>query len=306
MTGSPSHQGPPGGTSAGFLDGLRWCGCVEDELHSLVRAVPNREVTACGEPLQPGRRKRLLSASGLPRQAQMVLAAPANDERTGGIGRRSLLLGACRKIAHEGIEGLRARKALQFGGDDLPVQAPRPGGKLRQKRAAHHRGACEPRQRRTQSTDETDRCPERGAEVGALPTSWRVSRRSVWSGIALRVVVLGLAVAFRRNIPTAAAKAPVGVFAIFRGHARRGPRDPRTPADWAPRPASCSRLRSCMRSASVRAWQSACPASALALASRRRREARATRMPWSPAPTRRHTGRRRGDRVHVAARPRCG
>jgi urease accessory protein len=38
-------------------------------------------------------------------------------------------------------------------------------------------------------------------------------------GIALSVVVLGLAVALRLNVPTLAAMALVGIFAIFHGHA---------------------------------------------------------------------------------------
>jgi urease accessory protein len=38
-------------------------------------------------------------------------------------------------------------------------------------------------------------------------------------GIGLSVIVLGLAVAFRLHVPTAAAMALVGLFAIFHGHA---------------------------------------------------------------------------------------
>jgi urease accessory protein len=41
----------------------------------------------------------------------------------------------------------------------------------------------------------------------------------VEAGIALSVVVLGLAVALRMNVPTLAAMALVGFFAIFHGHA---------------------------------------------------------------------------------------
>ena len=41
----------------------------------------------------------------------------------------------------------------------------------------------------------------------------------VETGIALSVIVLGLAVALRLNLPTLAAMALVGVFAIFHGHA---------------------------------------------------------------------------------------
>jgi urease accessory protein len=41
-------------------------------------------------------------------------------------------------------------------------------------------------------------------------------------GIALSIVVLGLAVALRLSIPTLAAMALVGVFAIFHGHAHGG------------------------------------------------------------------------------------
>ncbi len=41
----------------------------------------------------------------------------------------------------------------------------------------------------------------------------------VESGIALSVIVLGLAIAFQLNVPTAAAMALVGFFAIFHGHA---------------------------------------------------------------------------------------
>ncbi len=41
----------------------------------------------------------------------------------------------------------------------------------------------------------------------------------VETGIALSVVVLGLAVAFQWKLPVAAASALVGLFAIFHGHA---------------------------------------------------------------------------------------
>jgi urease accessory protein len=41
----------------------------------------------------------------------------------------------------------------------------------------------------------------------------------VETGIALSVIVLGLAVALRIGLPTLAAMALVGVFAIFHGHA---------------------------------------------------------------------------------------
>jgi urease accessory protein len=44
----------------------------------------------------------------------------------------------------------------------------------------------------------------------------------VETGIALSVVVLGLAVAFRWKLPVAAASALVGLFAIFHGHAHGG------------------------------------------------------------------------------------
>jgi urease accessory protein len=44
----------------------------------------------------------------------------------------------------------------------------------------------------------------------------------VETGIALSVVVLGLAVALRWKLPVAAASALVGLFAIFHGHAHGG------------------------------------------------------------------------------------
>ncbi len=74
--------------------------------------------------MQLGGREGLLSASCLTRQTQTVLAAPADDERARNIGRRAILLGSSRKIAHEGVESFRGGQALQFACNDLSVETP--------------------------------------------------------------------------------------------------------------------------------------------------------------------------------------
>jgi urease accessory protein len=55
--------------------------------------------------------------------------------------------------------------------------------------------------------------------VGGLVGMERIQLPFVETGIALSVVVLGLAVAFQWKLPAAAACALVGLFAIFHGHA---------------------------------------------------------------------------------------
>lgn len=55
--------------------------------------------------------------------------------------------------------------------------------------------------------------------VGGLAGIERIQLPFVETGIALSVVVLGLAVAFQWKLPVAAASALVGLFAIFHGHA---------------------------------------------------------------------------------------
>jgi urease accessory protein len=55
--------------------------------------------------------------------------------------------------------------------------------------------------------------------VGGLVGMERIQLPFVETGIALSVVVLGLAVAFQWKLPMAAASALAGLFAIFHGHA---------------------------------------------------------------------------------------
>ena len=55
--------------------------------------------------------------------------------------------------------------------------------------------------------------------VGGLAGMEGIQLPFVETGIALSVVVLGLAVAFQWKLPVAAAGALVGLFAIFHGHA---------------------------------------------------------------------------------------
>ena len=55
--------------------------------------------------------------------------------------------------------------------------------------------------------------------VGGLAGMEGIQLPFVETGIALSVVVLGLAVAFQWNLPVAAASALVGLFAVFHGHA---------------------------------------------------------------------------------------
>ena len=55
--------------------------------------------------------------------------------------------------------------------------------------------------------------------VGGLVGMEGIQLPFVETGIALSVVVLGLAVAFQWKLPVAAASALVGLFAIFHGHA---------------------------------------------------------------------------------------
>jgi urease accessory protein len=55
--------------------------------------------------------------------------------------------------------------------------------------------------------------------VGGLAGMERIQLPFVETGIALSVVVLGLAVALQWKLPVAAASALVGLFAIFHGHA---------------------------------------------------------------------------------------